>query len=108
MSNLAIDYYSKRFGEDINKAFIHLVRDADYNDPWDIMSTLRAFMAPYPTYNSIGEPPGLQVCDNDPKSVTYGKLVNAGQTRGLSIGPGLNAANMDSQGWLDKRRIRGE
>jgi hypothetical protein len=27
MSNLAIDYYSKRFGEDISKAFIHLVRE---------------------------------------------------------------------------------
>jgi hypothetical protein len=49
----------------------------DYNDPWDIMST-EGF-------------PYMQACH-----AVYGPR---------SIGPGLNAANMDGRNWLDKSRI---
>jgi hypothetical protein len=55
----------------------------DYKDPWDIMSVFNAFSAPHPNYDSIGT------------SVTLR----------LSIGPGLNAANMHSRGWLDHSRV---
>lgn len=86
--------------------------EAEYQDPWDIMSTLNGtFTAGHPTYDLIGPPPGLTVCDNDSTAATYGTLVTVVQHRGLSIGPGLNAATMDNQrtygeGWLDSRRIR--
>lgn len=60
--------------------------DADYQDPYDIMSTLNALSARHPTYDSISWPLHPSV--------------------GLSIGPGLNAANMDSRGWLDYKRVR--
>lgn len=58
----------------------------DYEDPYDIMSTRRAFIDRHPDYDSIGVP---RVGDY-----------------GLSIGPGLNAANMDSRGWLDYSRVK--
>jgi hypothetical protein len=45
----------------------------DYQDPWDVMSTVRAYMAPSPKY--------------------------------MNVGPMLNAANMESQGWLDESRV---
>src|SRR5262249_6598479 len=47
--------------------------DADYQDPWDIMST----RSPYETPNS-----------------DY-----------INVGPGLNAANMASRGWLEETRV---
>lgn len=56
---------------------------ADYMDPWDVMSTRAASMAPHPFFT-----------DRD--------------VRGRSVfvlGPGLNAANMFSQGWLDLSRV---
>jgi hypothetical protein len=53
------------------------IDENDYHDPWDVMSTA-AF-------------PYMQA--NHPK---YGPR---------SIGPGLNAANMDSRGWLDNSRV---
>jgi hypothetical protein len=46
---------------------------ADYQDPWDIMSTANAFEAADANYGFIG--------------------------------PFLNAANMESQGWLDESRV---
>jgi hypothetical protein len=60
--------------------------EEDYRDPWDIMSTRAAFMAPHPDYDSIYWP----------KAADQNK----------SIGPGLNAANMDGRGWLDYSRVR--
>ena len=60
--------------------------DEDYRDPWDIMSTRNAFMAPYLEYDSIHWP-------------------KAGD-KNKSIGPGLNAANMDGRGWLDHSRVK--
>jgi len=60
--------------------------EVDYQDPYDIMSTRGAYMARHPAYDSIGWP---LIRD-------YGK----------SIGPGLNAANMVSRGWLDYSRVK--
>ena len=45
----------------------------DYTDPWDIMSTARAYMAADPDF--------------------------------MLRGPGMNAANMRSMGWLDTTRV---
>lgn len=60
---------------------------ADYQDPFDIMSTAGVFqpgvMAPNPVHN-----------ERDPR----GDPVRP-------IGPGLNAANMDSRRWLDPARV---
>ncbi|MFO1142380.1 MAG: hypothetical protein U1E59_08320 [Amaricoccus sp.] len=60
---------------------------ADYQDPYDIMSTAGVFqpgvMAPNPVHN-----------ERDPR----GDPVRP-------IGPGLNAANMDSRLWLDETRV---
>jgi hypothetical protein len=50
--------------------------NADYKDAWDVMSTAAAYMGDHPVYG-VG-----------------------------SIGPGLNAPNMDSRGWLDNSRVR--
>jgi hypothetical protein len=58
----------------------------DYLDPYDIMSTRSAYSDRYPDYDSIGWPVAMDY--------------------GLSIGPGLNAANMDSRGWLDYSRVK--
>ena len=44
----------------------------DYQDPWDVMSTMSAFQASHPEWEFVG--------------------------------PGLNAANMASRGWLDETR----
>ena len=46
---------------------------ADYQDPWDVMSTADAYMAPHPEFGTVG--------------------------------PGLNAWNMRSRGWLDETRV---
>ncbi|MCA9311256.1 MAG: hypothetical protein KDA21_08630 [Phycisphaerales bacterium] len=56
---------------------------ADYTDRWDIMSTANARMAPHPffTERDVSGRPIFQV------------------------GPGLNAANMRSVGWLDESRV---
>jgi hypothetical protein len=51
--------------------------EADYGDDWDVMSTKGPYMAPHPFWH-------------DPK-------------RRFVIGPGLNAANADAQGWLAGR-----
>jgi hypothetical protein len=56
---------------------------ADYMDPFDIMSTASAIMAPHPVYTER-------------------------DVRGRSvflIGPGLNAATMHAFGWLDASRV---
>jgi hypothetical protein len=45
----------------------------DYQDPWDVMSTANAYMAPSAKFTNVG--------------------------------PMLNAANMESQGWLDESRV---
>lgn len=58
----------------------------EYMDEYDIMSTRSAFSARHTDYDSIHDP-------------AY-KDVN------ISIGPGLNAANMDGRGWLDYSRVR--
>jgi hypothetical protein len=58
----------------------------NYTDRFDIMSTRSARSARHSDYNSIGVP-------------WY-------RDYGLSIGPGLNAANMESRGWLDHSRVR--
>jgi hypothetical protein len=55
----------------------------DYKDPWDVMSTLNADMAPHPTMTQ--------------KDLSGRPL--------FWIGPMLNAANMDSRGWLDESRV---
>jgi hypothetical protein len=47
--------------------------EAEYMDPWDVMSTMTAWSAFDPDYTSVG--------------------------------PGLNAANMDGRGWLDESRV---
>lgn len=60
--------------------------ERDYQDPYDIMSTRSAYMARHPAYDSIGIP--------------------AYKDYQKSIGPGLNAANMDSRGWLDYSRVK--
>lgn len=56
---------------------------ADYMDPFDVMSTKSAFMAPHPVYNELD---------------AQGRPV-------FLIGPGLNAASMSSRGWLDSTRV---
>jgi hypothetical protein len=56
---------------------------ADYQDQWDVMSTAAAFMANHPYFT-----------DRDQR----GRAV-------FRIGPGLNAANMWSRGWLDLSRV---
>ena len=53
--------------------------EEEYMDPWDIMSTEKA------------------TWDKQASHPTYGPH---------SIGPGLNAANMDGRGWLDYSRVR--
>lgn len=58
----------------------------NYQDHYDIMSTRSAFSARHPDYDSIGVP--------------------TMRDYGISIGPGLNAANMDSRGWLDYSRVK--
>ena len=58
----------------------------DYLDPYDIMSTRAAYSDRHPDYDSIGWSVAMDY--------------------GLSIGPGLNAALMDSRGWLDYSRVK--
>jgi hypothetical protein len=55
----------------------------DYTDPFDVMSVDAGRSAPHPIYT-----------DRDP----FGQPV-------FEIGPGLNAANMWSKGWLDMTRV---
>ena len=56
----------------------------DYQDPFDVMSTPRdTRMAPHPIYT-----------ERDPRGNPI-----------FTIGPGLNAANMWSRGWLDETRV---
>jgi len=55
----------------------------DYKDPWDLMSTLAADMAPSPTLTQV-----------DAKGRTM-----------FWIGPMLNAANMNGRGWLNSLRV---
>jgi hypothetical protein len=56
---------------------------APYMDPWDIMSTAAAFMAPHPNFTEV----------------------DVRGNRVFLIGPGLNAANMASRNWLDQSRV---
>jgi hypothetical protein len=56
----------------------------DYNDPWDVMST-----AVWPT---MGAHPHFTDLDERANSI-------------FLLGPGINAANMESQGWLDLSRV---
>lgn len=55
----------------------------DYGDPWDVMSTLAANMAPSPTMTQL---------DARGRTVFW-------------IGPMLNAANMSGRGWLNGLRV---
>jgi hypothetical protein len=55
----------------------------DYKDPWDVMSTASAYMAPHPFYTE--------------RDVRANPI--------FRIGPGLNAANMSYMGWLDTTRV---
>lgn len=56
----------------------------DYKDRWDVMSTLKdTFDADHPIYT---------------ERTIFGKSR-------FPIGPGLNAANMHSRGWLDETRV---
>jgi hypothetical protein len=55
----------------------------DYMDPWDVMSTASAYMAPHP-----------QFTERDVRSRPL-----------FLVGPGLNAANMASVKWLDESRV---
>jgi hypothetical protein len=56
---------------------------ADYMDPWDIMSTAGAFMGPHPIFTEL-----------DPRARPI-----------FRVGPGINAANMWGQSWLDMTRV---
>lgn len=56
---------------------------ADYMDPFDVMSTKSAYMAPHPVYTELD---------------ASGRPV-------FLIGPGMNAATMASKGWLDTTRV---
>jgi hypothetical protein len=59
---------------------------SDYQDRYDVMSTASALMSPHPVYRDLdrrGEPV-------------------------FRIGPGINAANMWSMGWLDETRVWNE
>jgi hypothetical protein len=55
----------------------------DYKDPYDVMSTAAAYMAPHPVYTERDKRANLL----------------------FRIGPGLNAAAMSSTGWLDRTRV---
>lgn len=55
----------------------------DYTDPYDVMSTLNARMAPHPIYTE--------------RDVRGNPI--------FRIGPGLNAATMAAMGWLDNTRV---
>jgi M6 family metalloprotease-like protein len=55
----------------------------DYMDAWDVMSTANRFMAPHPSFTDVD---------------ARGRPV-------FRVGPGLNAANMSSRGWLDESRV---
>ncbi len=55
----------------------------DYTDPFDVMSTDAGRSAPHPVYTDLD---------------LFGQPV-------YEIGPGLNAANMGSKGWLDMTRV---
>jgi hypothetical protein len=57
--------------------------DAPYMDQWDVMSTANAFMAPHPFFTDLD---------------VRGRTI-------FRLGPGLNAANMWSRGWLDQSRV---
>src|SRR5262245_31828867 len=57
---------------------------ADYADPFDVMSNLAAGSTPHPDFNERDPVDGTPV---------------------YRIGPGLNAANMWSRGWLDMTRV---
>jgi hypothetical protein len=56
---------------------------ADYEDPWDVMSNASLYMAPHPDFTDVD---------------VRGRPV-------FRLGPGLNAANMGSRGWLDESRV---
>jgi hypothetical protein len=57
---------------------------AEYNDPWDVMSTaMWPTMGPHPDFDEL----------------------NVRAEPIFRIGPGINAANMWSQGWLDADRV---
>jgi hypothetical protein len=56
---------------------------ADYMDPWDVMSNAARFMSPHPNFTDL---------DVRARPV-------------FRLGPGLNAANMASRGWLDESRV---
>jgi hypothetical protein len=57
--------------------------EADYKDPFDVMSTAAAFMAPHPVYTETDD-----------------------QSRPIFlIGPGLTAATMSAMSWLDSTRV---
>lgn len=56
---------------------------ADYMDPFDVMSTKSAYMAPHPVFTEK---------DDQARPV-------------FLIGPGLNAATMSSKDWLDPTRV---
>ena len=68
----------------------HSKRDGseeEYQDIWDVMSNLSAMTASHTAYDLIGPPPGFTICDYD-----LGTQVGVFEHRGMSIGPGLNAA----------------
>ena len=55
----------------------------DYMDAWDVMSNAARFMGPHPKFTDL---------DKRARPV-------------FRLGPGLNAANMASRGWLDESRV---
>jgi ketosteroid isomerase-like protein len=89
-SNLALSGLSPSYlGQEMGHTYglNHSRRDgstADYADPFDVMSTANARMAPHPVFHELQMPTGQPV---------------------FRIGPGLNAANMAALGWLDNSRI---
>ncbi len=84
VSGLSPSYLGQEFGHRYGLQHSRRVgSDTDYQDPYDVMSTLNARMAPRP-----GRP------ERDPRGGPV-----------YTIGPGLNAANMDLVGWLDQSRV---
>ena len=83
MSSLSAGYLGQEMGHTYGLSHSRQEGfEADYRDPYDIMSAAATFSAPHPLYEEF----------------------NRDQRR-FQIGPGLNAANMWSQGLLDETRV---
>jgi hypothetical protein len=84
MSGLSPSFLGQEMGHTYGLMHSRLEGSAnDYGDRYDVMSVAAALMAPHPVYTELD---------------TFGQPV-------FQIGPGLNAANMWSQGWLDETRV---